>query len=72
MELTDLENMEMRARGVTELMATVLQGALLVRHAPPAVADAYCVSRLGPRWTGAYGTLPPDMDFDAIIARAAG
>ena len=72
MELTDLENMEMRARGVTELMATVLQGALLVRHAPPAVADAYCVSRLGPRWTGAYGTLPPDIDFDAIIARAAG
>ena len=72
MELTDLENLEMRARGITELMATVLQGALLVRHAPPAVADAYCVSRLGPRWTGAYGTLPPDMDFDAIIARAAG
>ena len=72
MELTDLENMEMRARGVTELMATVLQGALLVRHAPPAVADAYCVSRLGPRWTGAYGTLPPDIDFDAIIALAVG
>ncbi len=71
-ELTDLENVELRARGITELTATVLQGALLVRHAPPAVADAYCVSRLGPRWTGAYGTLPPDMDFDAIISRAAG
>ena len=71
-ELTDLENVELRARGITELMATVLQGALLVRHAPPAVADAYCVSRLGPRWTGAYGTLPSDMDFDAIISRAAG
>ena len=52
-------------------MATALQGALLVRHAPPEVADAYCVSRLGQRWTGAYGTLPADMDFDTIIARAA-
>ena len=33
--------------------------ALLVRHAPVAVADAFCASRLGARWTGAYGTLPP-------------
>ena len=71
MELADLENLELRARGITELMATALQGALLVRHAPLEVADAYCVSRLGQRWTGAYGTLPTDMDFDAIIARAA-
>ena len=71
MELADLENLELRARGITELMATALQGALLVRHAPPEVADAYCVSRLGQRWTGAYGTLPTDMDFDTIIARAA-
>ena len=71
MELADLENLELRARGITELMATALQGALLVRHAPLEVADAYCVSRLGQRWTGAYGTLPTDMDFDTIIARAA-
>ena len=48
----------MRARGITELMALALQGALLVRHAPAAVADAFCASRLGARWTGAYGTLP--------------
>ena len=71
MELADLENLELRARGITELMATALQGALLVRHAPLEVADAYCVSRLGQRWIGAYGTLPADLDFDTIIARAA-
>ncbi len=51
-------------------MAAALQGALLVQHAPAAVADAFCASRLGPRWTGAYGSLPPGVDFDAIIERA--
>jgi putative acyl-CoA dehydrogenase len=41
-----------------------------VQHAPPAVADAYCASRLegaGPRQ---YGTLPRGVDCAAIIARA--
>ncbi len=30
-------------------MALALQGSLLVRHAPPAVADAFCAARLGRR-----------------------
>jgi len=64
------EDLELRARGITELMALVLQGALLVRHAPAAVADAFCASRLGSRWTGAYGALPAGVDFDSIIHRA--
>ena len=70
-ELGDRDNLELRARGITELMAVTLQGALMVRHAPGAVADAFCASRLGTRWTGAYGALPQDVDFDAIIARAS-
>jgi len=69
-ELADPKDLEVRARGVTELMALTLQGALLVRHAPAAIADAFCASRLGSRWTGAYGTLPSGVDFDAIIDRA--
>ena len=69
-ELTDLEDLEIRARGLTERMALTLQGALLVRHAPAAVADAFCASRLGSRWTGAYGALPAGLDFDALVARA--
>ena len=36
-----------RARRLAELGALALQGALLVRHAPPAVADAFC----GSGWT---------------------
>ena len=69
-DLARAEDLELRARGITEMMAITLQAALLVRHAPAAVADAFCASRLGSRWTGHYGTLPAGVDFDAIIARA--
>lgn len=69
-ELADPNDLEARARGLTERMAVVLQGALLARHASPATADAFCASRLGPRWTGAYGALPAGVDFDAILDRA--
>ncbi len=69
-ELNTPEDLELRAREITERMATALQASLLVRHAPAAVADAYCASRLGNRWSGAYGTLPRGCDFDAIIERA--
>ncbi len=69
-ELADAADQETRARSITELMALTLQGAILVRHAPNAVADAFCASRLGSRWSGAYGTLPAGVDFDAIIDRA--
>ena len=38
-------------------MAACLQGSLLVRFAPPEVADAFCGSRLGTSYDGTYGTL---------------
>lgn len=69
-ELVNPQDLEIRARSTTELMATTLQGSLLVRHAPKPVADAFCASRLSPRWSGSYGTLPSGTDFDAIIERA--
>lgn len=68
-ELADTDNLPLRARRLTELMALTLQGALLVQHAPAAVSDAFCASRLGPRWSGAFGTLPVHADIDTIIAR---
>ncbi|CAM5707561.1 hypothetical protein SALBM135S_07734 [Streptomyces alboniger] len=46
-ELADLAGAEARARRLTERMALVLQGSLLVRYAPPEVSDAFCASRLG-------------------------
>jgi putative acyl-CoA dehydrogenase len=69
-ELGDLDGIETRARRVVERMATVLQGSLLVRFAPPAVADAYCASRLGGDWGATFGTLPTGLDLATIITRA--
>jgi len=71
-ELSDAGNLEIRARRLTEMMALALQASLLIRHAPNAVSDAFCRSRLGDRWSGAFGTLPKDTDFDTILGRAQG
>src|ERR1700733_10609529 len=64
---------EARARQLAEAMALTLQGALLIRHGPPAVADAFVASRLADGsgefrgWGHAYGTLPSGTDTAAII-----
>jgi putative acyl-CoA dehydrogenase len=60
---------ERGARRLVERMALTLQGALLVRHAPSAVADAFCASRLAGDWGHTLGTLPVDADDDAILTR---
>lgn len=69
-ELADSGDAQYRARRVVEKMALVLQGSLLVRHAPHAVADAFCASRLGGDWGVAFGTLPTGLDTASIIERA--
>lgn len=61
---------EARARRMVEQLALALQAALLVRHAPPAVADAFCASRLAGEGGLLFGTLPAGVDFAAIIERA--
>ncbi|MGX1563830.1 DNA alkylation response protein [Streptomyces sp. NPDC055506] len=58
------------ARRLVEQMALTLQASLLVRHAPPAVADAFCASRLGGDWGQTFGTLPETAGLDAILERA--
>ncbi|MFJ8648404.1 acyl-CoA dehydrogenase family protein [Streptomyces sp. NPDC093546] len=69
-ELADLEGVEARARRLVERMALVLQGSLLVRWAPAAVADAFCASRLGGDWGAAFGTLPHTLDLGSVVERA--
>jgi putative acyl-CoA dehydrogenase len=68
--VADPSDIEVRARRLVEQMALVLQGSLLVRFAPPEVADAFCASRLGGDWGTAFGTLPPSVDTRAIVERA--
>ncbi|MFI6038941.1 acyl-CoA dehydrogenase family protein [Streptomyces sp. NPDC051315] len=69
-DLADLDGAEARARRLAERFALVLQGALLVRFAPPEVADAFCASRLGGDAGAAFGTLPHTLDLQALVERA--
>lgn len=69
-ELANPDGIEARMRMITEMIALTLQGALLTCHGESAVADAFCASRLAPRYRGAFGTLPKGLDLDAIISRA--
>jgi putative acyl-CoA dehydrogenase len=68
-QFAEPETLETRARRVVEAMALCLQGSLLVRNGPPAVADAFCASRLGAEGGLEYGTLPAGTDFEQILAR---
>jgi putative acyl-CoA dehydrogenase len=69
-ELGDLDAVEARARRLVEQLALVFQGALLVQHAPAAVADAFAASRLAGDAGRAFGTLPPGLDLRSIVDRA--
>lgn len=68
--LGDVETIQYRARKVAEDICLALQGALLVRHGNPAVAEAFLATRLDRRWGGAFGTLPVGLDLDPILERA--
>jgi putative acyl-CoA dehydrogenase len=61
---------ESQARALVRDLVLALQGALLVKHAPAAVADAFCASRLDGEAGGAFGTLPSGVDMRAIAERA--
>jgi putative acyl-CoA dehydrogenase len=65
-----LEASQFGARRLVEDLALALQGSLLVRHAPAAVADGFCAGRLGEERGRVYGTLPAGTDAAAIIERA--
>jgi putative acyl-CoA dehydrogenase len=68
-ELGDPADIELRARRVVEAMALALQGSLVVRYASREVAEAFCASRLAGDAGHVFGTLPPGIDFRAIIER---
>jgi putative acyl-CoA dehydrogenase len=67
--LADTSQLEVGARRLAGQMAACLQGALLVQHAPAAVADAFCATRLGNDYSGTLGTLPRGTDLGYIVER---
>ncbi|MGA8330273.1 MAG: acyl-CoA dehydrogenase family protein [Mycobacterium sp.] len=69
-QLGDLESIQYRARQVAEDICLALQGALLVRHGHPAVAEAFMTTRLDRQWGGAFGTMPTGLDLAPILERA--
>jgi putative acyl-CoA dehydrogenase len=60
--------LEVSARRLAGSMAACLQGSLLVQHAPAAVADAFCATRLDTAYHGTFGTLPAALGRDAMRA----
>jgi putative acyl-CoA dehydrogenase len=63
-------NPQFQARRIVEDLAVALQASLLVRHAPAAVADAFCAARLAGQGGRVFGTLPGGVDATAIVDRA--
>jgi putative acyl-CoA dehydrogenase len=62
---------ESQARVVVRDLILAMHAALLFRHAPAPVADAFCLSRLGEEPGGTLGLLPSGIDCRAIVERAA-
>jgi putative acyl-CoA dehydrogenase len=60
---------EAGARTFVEDLVLALQGAALLRAGSP-VAQVFCRTRLGRTHGLAFGTLPPDPSWDAVIDRA--
>ncbi len=67
--LADTATLEVSARRLAGQMAACLQASLLLRFAPPAVADAFCATRLGGDYNGTLGTLPLGTDLRSIVDR---
>jgi putative acyl-CoA dehydrogenase len=56
-------------RRLVAAMALALQGALLVRHSPAAMADAFCASRLADATGWTFGTTGSVAGADKLIER---
>lgn len=68
---SDPADAERRARLLAERMALVLQGSVLMRYAPSAVADAFIATRLGPHGAPrTFGAFDAAIDTDLLIERA--
>ena len=56
-------------RCIAEAAVIALRRALVVRHSPPTVAEAFLASRVAGDRGLAFGTLPSGVDVEAIVER---
>lgn len=59
------------ARRLASSLAVLLQASLLLRHAPPEVAAAFCATRLGGVGGAVFGVLPRSVPARSLVQRAA-
>jgi putative acyl-CoA dehydrogenase len=64
------EDPEFVARRLVGQIALATQAALLVQHAPAAISDAFCASRLSDEGHHHFGELPRGIHAASIIERA--
>ncbi|WP_297793162.1 isovaleryl-CoA dehydrogenase [uncultured Marinobacter sp.] len=69
-DFKDISDFQYRARNLVDRLALAMQASLLLRGSDPAVADAFCASRLQSGGGLNYGNLPSGTDAAAIIKRA--
>ncbi len=66
----DTDDIQYRARQLTEVIALALQAKLLLEAGNAAVSDAFIGSRLSSAGGRTYGALPRGVDTQALVARA--
>ncbi|MDY0834660.1 acyl-CoA dehydrogenase family protein [Pseudomonas sp. SED1] len=66
----DTQDIQYRARQLTEDIAVALQAKLLLEAGNASVSDGFVASRLGESSGRVYGTLPRGVDVGAIVARS--
>ena len=67
----DTDDIQYRARQLTEEVAVTLQAKLLLEAGNAAVSDAFIASRLQGQGGRVYGTLPRGVDVAALLLRSA-
>ncbi|HUI80120.1 MAG TPA: isovaleryl-CoA dehydrogenase [Bryobacteraceae bacterium] len=58
---------EAEGRRLAERLALALQASLLLRFSPPAIAEAFCASRLAGEGGRAFGTLAHSIDLEPVL-----
>ncbi|WPN97617.1 acyl-CoA dehydrogenase family protein [Pseudomonas sp. MUP55] len=66
----DTQDIQYRARQLTEDIALALQAKLLLEAGNAAVSDGFIASRLGESHGRVYGALPRGVDVQALVARS--
>jgi putative acyl-CoA dehydrogenase len=69
-QLNDVTNAETHARCIVENIALATQAAVLLKHGPSFVAEAFLASRISRGAPAAFGTLPAGLAFNSLIERA--